>query len=47
MIAATEERLDRKFTPAEIRDGTFAELMIDADFDILKKVEGSLPTYFS
>ena len=38
VIAAAEERLERKFSPIEIRDGTFASLLEDRDFDILNKV---------
>ena len=38
VIAATEERVDRKFTPAEIRDGTFATFIRDEDFDVLNRV---------
>ena len=41
VIAAAEERLERKFTPVEIRDGTFASLLEDRDFDILNKVSNS------
>ena len=45
VIAAAEERLGRKFSIPEIRDGTFAKLLIDADFDVLNKVS-SLPFLF-
>ena len=41
VIAAAEERLERKFSPIEIRDGTFASLLEDKDFDILNKVSHS------
>ena len=38
VIAATEDRVGRKFSPTEIRDGTFASFIRDEDFDILNKV---------
>ena len=39
VIAATEERVGRKFSPEEIRDGTFAKYIKDEDFDVLNKVK--------
>ena len=43
VIAATEDRVGRKFSPVEIRDGTFASFIRDEDFDILNKVSVLLP----
>ena len=43
VIAATEDRVGRKFSRVEIRDGTFASFIRDEDFDILNKVSVPLP----